>query len=616
MKPTDTAIRARGLLAEFNAARVLGLADVHVALRLGELSGESDERLHLAAALTVRALREGSVCLRLSEANDFAPVGDEDDESVEQPPLPWPDPAGWRAAVEASPMVTRGAQAAGLRPLRLVGDLLYLEKYWQEERQVEHALTRRRDLAPPAHDPAVLASSLEAIATPATDLRGHDDWQREAVRAAITHTTSVVAGGPGTGKTHTVAKILLALADQYDGVLPRVALAAPTGKAAQRLEQSVRAALQRLGSSLEPPEGVTLHRLLGASFSTFRYDEANQLPLDFLVVDEASMVSLTMMSRLLAALHPTTRMVLIGDPDQLASVDAGAVFADVMAARPLLHHPLSTSSPVVTLRQTWRYGGAISDAAQAVRDGDSEALIGLLTTADADAPARLVQVDAAAVDLDDPALALLSERLVITARATHAHALAGRAAEAVATIDEHRLLCAHRRGPYGIGRWNWLVRRHLAASIPGYGAEADPYVGEPLLITQNQKQLTPTSDGLWNGDSAVIIRRGDHLQAAVGRAGEPMVLSAFMLGETQQMHAMTIHKSQGSQFDAVSIILPDVESRLLTRQLLYTALTRAKRQVTIYGSIDAVRAALARSARRASGLASIAASGDQPGPPF
>ena len=298
---------ATGLLLAFSEAEVLESSDVHVAQRLTTLAKEPDETVALAVALAVRALRNGSVCVDLRSVEKQVGVDG----------LPWPDVDGWLAAVQASTL-------AGTPPtLRLDGDLLYLDRYWLEEQQV----------ADDVH--TMIAVKPEKVSPDIDRLfpAGFEE-QRAAAKVALSQGLTVLTGGPGTGKTTTVARLLALLAA---GTRLRVALAAPTGKAAARLQEAVQLEVGKLDKAdreaLSGMHATTLHRLLGSRPDTsarFRHNRGNRLPHDVIVVDETSMVSLTMMARLLEAVRPDARLILVGDPDQLASVEAGAVLADLV----------------------------------------------------------------------------------------------------------------------------------------------------------------------------------------------------------------------------------------------------------------------------------------------
>lgn len=531
-------------------------ADIHVAQRLTMLVKENDDTVALAVALAVRALRGGSVCVDLRSIA----------EQVGMPELPWPSPPEWLQTVRASPLAT--AQV-----LRVYGDLLYLDRYWREEQQVcDDVLT-------------LLSSPLTSSATGLERLfpAGWEE-QRAAAEVALAQRLTVLTGGPGTGKTTTVARLLAAVAEQAElagSPPPRVALAAPTGKAAARLAEAVSLEVSQLAEAdrrrLAGLRATTLHRLLGSrpnTSSRFRHHRDNRLPHDVIVVDETSMVSLTMMARLLEAVRPDARLIFVGDPDQLASVDAGAVLADLVDGL--------GSAGVVELRTSHRFGETIGALAQAIRVGDADAALEQLR-AGGDAIAWL--------DTDNPSDAL---RAPLVARAVELRqaALLGDAGAALGILDSHRLLCAHRHGPFGVAQWNRHVERWLADKT-GQPTWSQFYVGQPLLVTANDYGL-----GVYNGDTGVVVAAPDGLRAHIGA----LRFAPSRLGEVETMFAMTIHKSQGSQADEVTVLMPPEDSRLLTRELFYTAVTRARKRVHVVGTESSVRAAIGRRATRASGL--------------
>jgi exodeoxyribonuclease V alpha subunit len=423
---------------------------------------------------------------------------------------------------------------------------------------------------------------------------GYDE-QRAAALAAARQWTTVLTGGPGTGKTTAVAGLLALLADQSDRRL-RIALSAPTGKAAARLQEAVRTALGSAAfaghaEAVGEPVARTLHRLLGwkrGSRNRFRHDRRNRLPHDVIVVDETSMVSLSMMARLVEAVRSDCRLVFVGDPDQLASVEAGAVLADLVDGL-----SLRAISAVTTLATSHRFGREINRLAEAVRDGDSERVLDLLL-----AGGDHVEL----LDPGDPdVVSELRGRLVRHALRLREEAASGGAGEAIAILDQHRLLCAHRDGPWGVGHWNRLVERALAerTGLPiGDGWGQEWYAGRPFLVTSNDYGLD-----LFNGDTGVVIAGDDGVRAAIAVPRGHRTLATSRLTDVETMHAMTVHKSQGSQAAEVTVLLPPDDSRLLTRELLYTAVTRAQRKVTVVATPDAVRRAVQRPARRASGLA-------------
>jgi exodeoxyribonuclease V alpha subunit len=576
--PFDVGIAcsATGLLRSFNQVGILSAADVHVAVRLGELAGEPDEQVRLALALAVRGVRGGSVCVDLREVPRI------------DPGLDWPEVTQWLGRVRASPLVGPG------RPLRWDLELLYLDRYWRQEDQVRADLVAREAQLPPSVDPDLLRSSLDRLFGPDPD--GDHTDQRRAAEIATRRWTTVLGGGPGTGKTTTVARLLAVLHEQHGPGL-RVALAAPTGKAAARLQEAVRdvvgtdfAALDR--DRLGTITASTLHRLLGSrpgEGTRFRHDRDNRLPHDVVVVDETSMLSLTLMARLLEALRPDTRLVLVGDPDQLASVEAGAVLADLVAGLSARELAPQAVPPVVVLTHTWRFGSAIGDLAGRVRAGDADGAVAVLRRGE---PA----LDLTAPDLEI-SQAQIRDDVVRAATAIRVAAKVGDARGALDHLDKHRVLCAHRTGPFGVQAWSRKIERWLS-EVPGDPREGEWYVGRPLLMTVNDYAL-----GLFNGDTGVVVRLGDgSIRAVFARGNELVDFAPSRLADVETVHAMTVHRSQGSQFERVTVVLPPADSPLATREMLYTALTRAQQHVRLVGTETALRAAIERPAARASGL--------------
>ena len=575
LDPADRrqAVSASGLLRTFNEAGVIESSDVHVAQRLTAMAGESNPSVQLAVALVVRALRGGSVCVDLRLVQEQVGIAG----------LPWPPVNEWLAAVRVSPLV-------GSPPVLRVYDdnLLYLDRYWREEQQVADDVLALVTARPPGKAP-----DIGRLFGPR-----YDDEQRAAAKVALSQGLTVLTGGPGTGKTTTVARLLALFAEQAElggNTQLRMALAAPTGKAAARLQQAVQAEIDKLDTAdqrrVSGLRATTLHRLLGSrpdTSSRFRHHRGNRLPHDVIVVDETSMVSLTMMARLLEAVRPHTRLLLVGDPDQLASVEAGAVLADLvdgLGARGELQ-------VVAELTTSHRFGESIGELASSIRAGDGDRVIEIL---------RAGGDHVEWVEAEDPS-AQLRNVLVPHALRLRQAAVLGDAAAALATLDEHRLLCAHRRGRYGIEHWNRQVERWLveATGEPIWSAW---YAGRPVLVTTNDYGL-----GVYNGDTGVTVLTNDALRAVIAGtgtgagAGEFLDFATNRLSDVETMHAMTIHKSQGSQADVVTVLMPPEDSRLLTRELFYTAVTRAKTKVRVVGSEAGVRAAIGHRAVRATGL--------------
>ena len=615
-EPTS-ALRATGLLRDFNRARLISAADVHVAQRLGVLGGEPDEAVLLATALVVRSTAQGSVVVDLDTVRDTW-VGDDveasgppDQGELDEPH--WPD-SSWAQRCADSPLVGLG------RPLRMDGSRLWLARYWEQERQVADQLLARSGTLPDDVDTGLLASSLSRLFG-----ADADPDQRTAAAVCVLTRISVLAGGPGTGKTTTVARVLAALREQHPGC--RIALAAPTGKAAARLGEAVRfstadltpADQQRLGDL----SSTTMHRLLGwrpGARSRFRHDHTDRLPFDVVVIDESSMVSLTMMCRLLDALRPTTRLMLVGDPDQLASVEAGAVLGDLVDRATLgwrtpdLADRMRAVLPGVQVTERPTSPAArVRDGVSALRTNHRTRVVAIVELArhvqagDADAAVALLQSGAQGLELVEVAddvrlgaahLAGVRADVQASGQALHEAAVRGDGAAAVAALDTHRLLCAHRHGPRGVQHWSDLAQGWVAEQHPVPPRADGRYVGEALLVTTNDPDT-----GLFNGDSGVVIDDGrGGLVAAFGRGGVPIEVPVARLGDVRSLHALTIHRSQGSQFTRVTVVLPPAESHLGTRETVYTALSRATDHVRVIGSSAALLAAVARPAARATGL--------------
>lgn len=621
---------ADGSLRDLSDATILDAADIHTALNLGRLAGGADDAVLMAAALAVRAVRLGHAYVDLATvATTVAP--DDETIDVDLATLSWPDPAVWATLVAASPLTAVGLDGADDRPLRLIGTRLYLDRYWRHEQTVIEDLLRRCNGPPPPIDSVVLSRGLRRLFPHGLDT-GSDHLQRLAAATAVLHRFAVVAGGPGTGKTTTVARIVALLYEQAAALglpPPRIALAAPTGKAAARLAEAVHAETATLDldpavrAALLATSASTLHRLLGwqpGNRSRFRHDASNQLVHTAVIVDESSMVSLSMMARLLVAVRPTARVVLVGDPRQLASVEAGAVLGDIVgpAAPSLRFRPgarsqleevvgfaVDASDPgpeasladgVVVLRRVHRFAGSIAAIADAVDVGDADAVMGVLRSAASD----ITWVESGVKSGIGRTAAPLSVRqsVVEAAKAVVAAASAGDGIGALEHLRAVQVLCAHRRGPSGASAWRAEIERWLRSAIPGYGG-GTWYVGRPLLVTENDYGL-----GVFNGDTGVVIDTGaGRLRAVFDRSGELLEVRPTRLASVESLYAMTIHKAQGSQFRSVVVVLPGSTSQVLTRELLYTAVTRAQTHLTLVASGAAIRGAVMRPIARASGLA-------------
>jgi len=563
---------------------VLSEVDVLFAHALGRMAGEDNEHVLLAAALCNRAPRFGNVAVDLA-APSRGIRAPETGVTVE-----WPDPVHWRAAAQNSPLVR--PREGDTAPLVLAGTRLYLRRY-HEHQQALGTLLRLRAARVPAVRPSLDDDD------PLLD--GANARQRQAIRAAMYRPLTVVTGGPGTGKTWLVLRALAALirARRNDSKLggTRIRLLAPTGKAAARLGESVAAGLERLDISDAVREDVpitasTIHSALGVKgghLARFWRNADNPLDADVVVVDEASMVDLVLMRRLVEAVPKGANLILLGDQHQLASVEAGAVLADLCHAAQ--KNPTSQwSRSVVTLVHSHRFDaqGPVGRLAAAILAGDEAATITVL------------QEDATTVRWLPPDGGRLSDNALTTLRDSLApHRAAVKAKDDYAMLaaqSTFRVLCAHRRGRLAVSGLNTTA---AAAAGIGPAQQRSWYTGRPILIRENDHEQR-----LYNGDIGITCAPAPGGDVRVAFADGPDTIRrvlASRLPAYETVFALTIHKSQGSEFDHVMVVIPD-GSQLCTRELLYTAVTRARTRVTLVASHQAIRQALSQRVERITGL--------------
>ena len=612
----------RPTLAALHAAGVLSPLDVALARSLGRLAGEARGAVLLATALVSRAVRQGHVCLDLAHQVDEGPPRDDEGAPVAGAALP--ALAEWATALRSSPLATPADRAAPPAPLVLDdAHRLYLRRYWLHQEALADAIAARAAVTVDGIDDRLLSEGLTRLFGAAGGA-ADPDRQRIAACAAVTRRFCVISGGPGTGKTYTVVRILALAVEQAlaaGQAPPRIALMAPTGKAAARLQESVRSGAASLACAAGvreaiPDAATTIHRALGATRrgpTPFRRHRGDPLRADLIVVDEASMVDLALMARLFDALPTTARVVFLGDQDQLASVEAGAVLGDIcnsgaprrvsaafarrvsaITGEPIAVAPQAPATSgiwddIVQLDRSYRFAGGIGRLARAINAGDHAALWRELEARD-----EVGWHEPGA----DGGLGADGERLVLAG--LDAFRAASTARERLLALERFRVLCAHRRGPGGVEALNTQIERLLAAHEV-IRPDGEWYVGRPILVTRNDYQLR-----LFNGDvgiiSAVPNESGRRQAVFIAPDGTERRLSPSRLPPHETVFAMSVHKSQGSEFDAVAVLLPAEPSPVVSRELLYTAVTRARRTATIIGPRGVVDHAVAHAIARASGL--------------
>jgi exodeoxyribonuclease V alpha subunit len=594
--------------------------DVHFADLLRKLDAKCSPEVWLAAALTSNATQKGNICLDLQSIAGKVPSLDEQPDTA----LPaCPELNAWREALRSSKVVGTPDE---FRPLILDDqNRLYLYRYWRYQKAVADFLLSRSTRIHDALDLPLLQENLDRLFPPQP--QNEPDDQRIAALTAARRMFSVITGGPGTGKTSTVVKILVLLLEQAKGAALRIALAAPTGKAAARLKEAVKNAKETLTCSpaliqLIPEESSTLHRLLGAMphSTRFRFNSKNRLPYGVVVVDEASMIDLPLMAKLVQALPENTRLILLGDKDQLASVQPGAVFGDICDTGAQHSYAVQHGSliekfsrqriisscqgsaqeglldSIATLHRSYRFveGSGIGTISRLINQGDGEAALTAMS--------QRAYADISWSDLPSPKkFEQALESFVLQGYGPYLRAVGPK--KAFEAFGRFRILCALRHGPCGVeavnqAAMNILMRAHLISPNQRW------YQGRPVLITENDYQMR-----LFNGDIGIVLQDQETKDASPEKrvffpteAGEFRKILPLRLPEHDTVYAMTVHKSQGSEFERVLLLLPPVSSDVLTRELIYTGITRAKKGTEIWGAREVFLEAVSRRTARTSGL--------------
>ncbi len=594
--------------------------DRHFADFLTKLVGSRSQELWSAAALTSRSLRSGNVCLDLSLVAGRSTLPSEAGEGW---PLRVPDLEDWIAVLRASSAV--GAPG-DYRPLILdSSNRLYLYRYWKYEKQLADFLRARMMRPTEVLNQERLKESLQRLFPKGEEQE--TDWQQIAALAAASRRLTVITGGPGTGKTATVVKILVLLLEQSEETPLQIALSAPTGKAAARLQESIRFVKDHLDCSDSvrnrlPVEATTVHRLLGASpgATRYRFHEKRPLPHDVVVVDESSMIDLPLMAKLVQAVRNPCRLILVGDADQLASVEPGAVlgqlggpegetqysraFVDQVkrvggeTAGMRIAEPAPTVGldSVVVLRRSYRFGhrSGIGRFSREVNRGNADGALQVLSEHHPGDITFKERVDSK--ELEEALETRILDRWDPYLRTNSI-------GEAWELYGQFQILCTQWKGPCGVISVNRCVEQVLARAdlIRPRGRW---YQGQPVLVTRNDHHLK-----IFNGDIGLVFpeegsQGSEESLRAFFPAGNGIFRSVLpsRLPAHQTAYAITVHRSQGSEFDRVLLILPAQPSPVLTRELIYTAVTRARKAGEIWGTSAILRLAIEQQVSRHTGL--------------
>lgn len=601
--------------------------DAHFAETLGRLTDTTHPFALLGAAIASHAVGQGHVCADLGAIVQELPFGANGEEV---PGFLWPLLDEWIEALRDAPFVS---DIPASMPLILEGQRLYMARYFAYERMLARTLLSRAFVGGGETVSETFEMSVRRL-FPDADTR--EALQAQAARSAARSRLAIISGGPGTGKTRTVARILALLIEQafeHDKPAPVIALLAPTGKAAQRLGESIADAMAKMPidpkvAAAIPQEAQTIHRALGVRMddpTRFRRDAENPLRADVVLVDEASMVDLSVMARLLDAVPASARVIMLGDRDQLASVEAGAIFGDVCIAGGRDTSPLVQNTVHLTHRFRFKEDSPIGALSEAIRSGDADETLRLL-------PPGGPVVEEVVTDVSTPLFDTNAGRTPIApegvsrvsppergnpirviegdiVRGFRKMLEAASPEDALAHLNDYRVLCAHRRGRLGMKQVGTSIEQVLVAAelIPRartYGQVTDEwYAGRPIMVTQNDYQLD-----LFNGDVGVAMpspRDPERMRVWFATADGLRDIQPSRLPPHETCFAMTIHKSQGSEFGEVVVVLPERPSPIGTRELLYTGITRARRRVLVLGNDDVIQDAVRRRIVRASGLSKL-----------
>ncbi len=574
----------------------------------------------LAGAILCNRITEGDTCIDLkaiagaSLAEALQAETADDLSMIKLPTL-----SQWIASLEKAEAVGSAGQQ---KPLILHSGRLYLYRYWRYEQKfaekIHHFLAQR----PAPVDEDFLKQKLLHYFPDNPD--GSINFQRVAAMRALTHSFTVISGGPGTGKTSTVAKIIAIFLEQF-GEAKKIVLAAPTGKAAARMKESIEIALSEQGmlaslpdsmKKIFPREASTIHRLLGPISGSpyFHHNEENPLSCDVIVIDESSMVDLALMAKLFSAIPPHARVILLGDRDQLSSVEAGSVLGDICGPQaahegfsaqfaalaqnlaiyslPVVENASLLQDAIIFLNRSYRFQKGIADLAKHINEGNTSAIA---------ANFSVNAYHGVSICGVNKIFEIQKKIHELVEAGAYDFLIRDDIAAALNRLFDFAILCAHRQGQWGSESIGELIEQAIKRRFGERSEWAGLYHGKPIMIIKNNYELN-----LFNGDIGIVRRDSStgQLMAHFPEANTEThrAIHIFRLPEFTSAHAFTVHKSQGSEFKKVIFIIPPELTPVLSRELLYTAVTRARESLEIWGSADVFTAAVTRPVRRFSGL--------------
>ena len=593
---------------------ILTHIDIHFGSFINKLAKNEDTDLFLAAALVSNAAGNGEVCLDLESFGEKVIL----EEDAGKKPVVCKSLNNWLKILRTADVV---GKPGDYRPLILDDkNRLYLYRFWNYEKILSDAVKKRAGEDIKKIDIELITNSLTRLFP--DNPKEKINLQKIAALTSALKKFCVISGGPGTGKTTTIAKILTLLIEIEQGKKLKIFLSAPTGKAAAKMSESIRNTKKYIDcsediKSMLPEDAYTIHRMLRVipSTSGFYYNAGNKLPADVVVVDEASMVDLALLAKLVEAVPDNARLILVGDKDQLASVEAGSVLGDICNRGNIpgysvkLHKkPADGIEPgegaeapfkkvlsdcIVVLQKNYRFSetSGIGRLSSAVNNGDADAALRIMRETKDE---RIHWED---VKTSKELYCSLEKKIV---EGYTAYRAADDPIEALNSFSRFKILCAVNKGEFGVDAVNNLAESVLAQKRL-INLSAKWYRGRPVLIKGNNYSL-----GLFNGDIGIIMagqETDDNVYAFFhGNSGRARKFRPGILPEHDTAYAMTVHKSQGSEFEEVVLVLPEKDSPVLSRELIYTGLTRTTGKITLLGTESVMRAAISRKTERASGL--------------